>query len=939
MKKSLLVFIVFLLSINTWAEKAEIGGINYNLVANVKQAEVINKTIGSYSGDIIIPNTVTYKDITYNVTSIHSSAFYNCSGLTSITIPNSVTSIGNYAFWECSCLTSVTIPNSVTSIEAGVFKNCSGLTSIYIPNSVTNIGIDAFYNCSGLTSITIPNSVTSIGNGAFQECSGLVSINIPNSVTSIGVSVFQGCKSLTSVIIPNSIKTINKWAFQDCSSLASVILPSSVKQLEDYAFAGCCSLTSIDIPSYLSIGNYCFSGCCSLSSINIPHNANVGFGNAAFDGCSSLSSIYIPNSVTSIGNITFRNCVSLTSIEIPSSVTHIYWGAFSGCSGLKSITIPNSVQTIYNGAFSGCTSLQSLAIPESVTYIGEKAFDGCELEPLLIYGDPRFEKETFSGLSSESVIYFKAESISRLQNNEIMREHNMLPIDRPYGIKIKQNYLMGTRIELVPNPYVFFHSTFQSLTVNDKVIEPSVDGSYTADFIYYIYNTNLPSVITNEYKIQLNYTDGSSYYIKRKTKPLHTNNRKINNTQTTLHIDIYADVDELSKVKECNLNFLGNKYTITIPSEQNDSVCQYSFEFNNLTPGRKYSYNYSVVYENGFEFSRKEESMTQKINPIIYLQESSPTTIKCRGSYDLIDAHLLSASFKGYETDGQQLVLTGLSPNSKYNITYCVKTVEGSTDEVTKTISTATLKMNNLPPKVSNKGEAIVCAETNIVDIEQNVGFEWRKIDAPNEIASKSGLGVIYEGTIEGVIKNLDANSYYKVRPFYESNSGERYYGEWIGFDPSDFSYYEPTVHTYSIVEVHEGIAMLSGYVLQGSDEILEQGFEYWFSSPVHARAPQGTVMIVKSTGQRMTAQINNLQEGAIYGYRAYVKTVKGTTYGEEMTFSTPMLSGIEETVVDCPVAFDVFNISGQKVRSHVYSLDGLSHGIYIVNGRKIIVK
>ena len=131
------------------------------------------------TGVVTIPTTVIYSGNTYSVTSIGDGAFYGCSGLTSINIPNSVTSIGGSAFSGCSGLTSINIPNGVTSIEQYTFSGCSGLTSINIPNSVTSIGEYAFANCSGLTSIAIPNSVTSIGYRAFEGCSGLTYIYIP----------------------------------------------------------------------------------------------------------------------------------------------------------------------------------------------------------------------------------------------------------------------------------------------------------------------------------------------------------------------------------------------------------------------------------------------------------------------------------------------------------------------------------------------------------------------------------------------------------------------------------------------------------------------------------------------------------------------------------------------------------------------------------------
>ena len=151
-----------------------INGIAYKL--NGKTATVVSGEY--YTGTIVIPATVPYASVTYTVTSIGVGAFDYCTGLTSVTIPNSVTRIGDYAFRKCTGLTSIEIPNSITSIGREAFNECSGLTSVTIPNSVTGIGDGAFNGCSGLTSVTIPNSVTSIGDGAFNGCSGLTSVTI-----------------------------------------------------------------------------------------------------------------------------------------------------------------------------------------------------------------------------------------------------------------------------------------------------------------------------------------------------------------------------------------------------------------------------------------------------------------------------------------------------------------------------------------------------------------------------------------------------------------------------------------------------------------------------------------------------------------------------------------------------------------------------------------
>lgn len=220
----------------------------YNIVNGNAQVAYQNSSSPRYSnltGALEIPPTVTYNGNTYSVTSIGRNAFYGCSGLTSVNIPNSVTTIEQFAFRNCRGLTNVTIPDSVDSIGRSAFYNCSGLTSMTIPNSVSAIGEATFSGCSGLTSINIPNSVTSIGNSAFDECIGLTSVTIPNSVTSIGDWAFDECSGLTSMNIPNSVTSIGNFAFAYCSGLTSVTISNSVITIGEYAFSTCSGLTSV----------------------------------------------------------------------------------------------------------------------------------------------------------------------------------------------------------------------------------------------------------------------------------------------------------------------------------------------------------------------------------------------------------------------------------------------------------------------------------------------------------------------------------------------------------------------------------------------------------------------------------------------------------------------------------------------------------------------
>ena len=154
-------------------------------------------------------NNIMY---TYN-DELGDKAFYDCSGLTSLTIPSGVTSIGDWAFSGCNGLTSLTIPSGVTSIGGYAFWGCSGLTSLTIPSGVTSIGDYTFEGCSGLTSLTIPSGVTEIGKSAFDGCSGLTSLAIPSGVTKIGNYAFDGCSGLTSLAIPSSVTEIGGGLF------------------------------------------------------------------------------------------------------------------------------------------------------------------------------------------------------------------------------------------------------------------------------------------------------------------------------------------------------------------------------------------------------------------------------------------------------------------------------------------------------------------------------------------------------------------------------------------------------------------------------------------------------------------------------------------------------------------------------------------------------
>ena len=301
--------------------------------------EVVNGVLTAYhgaGGDVVIPDNL-------GIIAIGGWAFIYCSGLTSVTIPNSVISIGDWAFSNCTDLTSVTIPNSVTSIGNYAFSNCYGLTSATIPNSVTSIGTGAFNACKGITFFEVDKanpSYTSENGVLFDKEEktlinfpagkpGTYSYIIPNSVTSIGDNAFSYCNGLTSVTISNSATSIGDYAFGLCPGLTSVTIPNSVTSIGTGAFIGCSGITAFEVdkanPSYMSENGIIFDK-AEKTLVNFPVGKPGSYSYA------------IPNSVTSIGDYAFSYCNGLTSVTIPNSVTSFGFYAFGWCFGLSSVT-------------------------------------------------------------------------------------------------------------------------------------------------------------------------------------------------------------------------------------------------------------------------------------------------------------------------------------------------------------------------------------------------------------------------------------------------------------------------------------------------------------------------------------------------------------------------------------------------------------------------
>lgn len=330
---------------------------------------------------------VEIKGISGRVNSIGGNAFYECTSLKEVILPNSIKTIGQNAFRYCEKLTKI---KPYGEIGANAFDGCKSLETVDL-SSVTKIEQYAFANC-GITTLNIPAIVTEMGTYVFQNCESLTEVKMQFSkLVKISDFTFAGCTNLTSIEFPYLLEEIGKNAFEYCNSLRTVPINNlrSLAKIRECAFKNCEKLTSIIIPQVISIDKQAFINCTDLKKVtfspsSIEYLSKIS--ESLFENCTSLEEVYIPSTVTIIDPCAFKGCSSLKELKIPNSVTNIYRSAFEDCISLEKMEFPiefgKGAAIIEDRLFYNCINLTDVVIPDwssdAVSQIGSQAFYNCK---------------------------------------------------------------------------------------------------------------------------------------------------------------------------------------------------------------------------------------------------------------------------------------------------------------------------------------------------------------------------------------------------------------------------------------------------------------------------------------------------------------------------------------------------------------------------------
>jgi hypothetical protein len=633
----------------------------------------------------------------------------------------------------------------------------------------------------------------------------------------------------------------------------------------------------------------------------------------------------------------FSNLPSIKEITIGDEVTTIGERAFMSCSGLTSITIPNSVMSIGNYAFSGCSGLMRVKVPvtDYSAFCNNKVVG-------LIYSNIGKSISLIDTNGNEIKEYLIPEDVTSIGNSAFRKCSGLTSITIPNSVMSIGEYAFygcsGLTSINIPNSVTSIgDNAFNSIANNASVT--------IGDNIASITSSMFPS--------------STRFYTKHKTKTLfalwnssYKNNIYEQETSKTLVPPSLSSNSQTQTGINVTINNMYDEYTYEFNGE---GITSNTITYNNLYPDCSVSCTLIVRY-NDMSYSFNDNFNTLSLSPSIKAVSKTASSLSVNGQYTKGNAEIAKTTIKlnGKTIEGDNILVTGLNPNTSYRATYTVTVKYGDNLEYfreytgSSDFKTDVITFTTQQPKVISTGNAIVAAELNVDNEENNVGFEWRRTDWTSDFASNTGIAYLFEGTMEGYIRNLNTDKLWKYRPYYLADNGTYYYGDWVGLDPTNVSYFEPTVHTYSQIVIVGNTALVKGYALGGSDEITLQGFMYWKiadsdSNRVSSTDVPSTATTVEASGTIMELSLSNLDYESSYSYVAFASTSKGTYYGEIKTFSTSNNpTGINKIKVENSKTASVYEIARYNI--HGRRITNEEKGINIIKmsdgtTKKVFVK
>ena len=926
--------------------KVETGNTHYDSRENCNAIiETSSNTLVVGCKNTVIPNSVT---------SIGEMAFAYCTGLTSIIIPNSVTSIGNYAFYGCSSLTDFycyaeDVPSTgsqvfqFSPIESATLHVPAASVATYSSRSpwskfgsilpftftltyIVDGDIYKTYDIDYNSPIT-PEAAPTKEGYTFSGWSEIPE-TMPNHDVTVTGSFTINSYTLTYMVDGEEYKT-------STVVYGTEITPEEEPSKEGYSFSGWSEIPAtmpaedVVITGTFTINSYALTYIVDgevYKTYEVEYNSPITPEAAptkegyTFSGWSEIPETMPAEDVTVTGSFA-ANSYTLTYI-VDGQVYKTYSVACGAA-----IT-PEEAPTKEGYTFSGWTYIPTTMPATDVVVMGTFTINSYTLTYMVdgeeyktstvVYGseitpeaEPTKEGYTFSGWSeipetmpAEDVVVTGTFIVNSYALTYIVDGEEYKTDSIAYGMAItpedeptKEGYTFSGWSEIPGTMPAEDVTVTGSFTINQYLLTYIIDGEE-----YKSYEVDYNTALTPEPAPTKKGMTFSGWSEMPETMPAHdlTLTGTYNWTRETFDGVIYQVTDTLNNYASVvGTEEMSEKITI-LTDVMIDEYCYTVNSIEDNALPKTATINVSVgrlllwLWENGYEDIQEIETGRSLSAPEIALVHAtaSSLTLSYMNEYKELSetvTALGSPIEKG--ENGYEIALKGLEPDNLYEASVTL-----SIDDVSYTksfsFSTEPLTLVALQPKVVSLGNVIVAANSNLDDEETNVGFEWRRIDWTDDFESRTGAAYLYEGIMEGYIRSLNHNYLWKFRPYYTSSAGNTYYSDWKGMDPSDYSYFEPTVHTYAPLAVTDSSADVKGYAMRGTDDVTSQGFKYWITASAPTRRKVKGVPVdateLEVQGHVMTATLEGLDYDTEYCVVAFVKTSSGEIfYGEQQSFRT----------------------------------------------------